>query len=130
MSDVTEFVRASVAAWDTADWETLETMWDPEGTIVAPPAWPEGGERHGWAQIRDQFERLKADWNEDHLELVELAEVRPGTVFACNRWTVTGAASGVPLEVLIWMVATIREGKFVRIEYFQEEAAARAAAEG
>ena len=130
MAEPEDVVRASIRAFDDADWEALEALWDPDGVIVAPHAWPEGEERSGWPEICAQFQRIKADWAEDHMIVEELGEVRPGVLLTRLRWTVTGAASGVPLEVLLWMVATVRDGRYVRAEYFQEEEPARAVAEG
>ena len=130
MSEAVEVVCESVRIWGDADCEALEALWYPEAEIVAPAAWPEGGTRVGWPAIRAQFERLKADWKEDRIAVEEAEEVRPGLVFFRVRWTVTGAASGVPLDVSIWGIATVRDGRLARTEYFQDEAAARAALEG
>lgn len=128
MSGTEDALRDSIRAFNEADWDGLAALWDPEGTVVAPTAWPEGGTVEGWPAIRAQFERLKADWEEDHIVVEGVEEARPEVVLAQLRWTVTGAASGVSLEVPMWMVATIRDGRCVHAEFFQEEQPARAAA--
>ena len=128
MSEAEELARASLRAFEESDWEALKDHWAPDGVAVGPPDWPESGELVGWEAIRDQFERLKSDWAEYHIEVEHLEEPRPGTVFVRVRWTVTGATSGIPFDVPMWMAATIRDGKIVRAEFFQEEAPARAAA--
>ena len=128
MSEATDLVHASLEAFNESDWETIRRLWHPDGVAVGPPAWPESGELVGWQAIRDQFERLKSEWSEDHVTPEELEEPRPGTVFARLRWTVKGASSGVAFDVPMWAAATIRDGKVQRAEFFQEEAPARKAA--
>ncbi len=128
MSEATDVVLAQLKSYEKNDWATLERHFAPDAVVVGPPDWPETGERIGWAEIREQFERLKSDWSEEQIEAEELIEPRPGVVFARLRWTVTGAASGIPFAVPMWMVATIRDGKVVRAEYFQQETQARAVA--
>lgn len=76
MSEAVEVVRESVRIWGDSDWEALEALWHPDASIVAPAAWPEGGSRTGWPAIRDQFERLKADWEEDHIAVEETEDGR------------------------------------------------------
>ena len=129
MSETEKLVRESLTAFEQSDWDAIRDQWAPDGVAVGPPDWPETGELVGWEAIRDQFERLKSDWAEDHIEVEQLEEPRPGIVFVRIRWVVTGAGSGIPLDVPMWMVATIRDGKIVRAEFFQQEQPALAALE-
>lgn len=123
-------IAASVRAFNESDWDALERLWEPDGTMVGPPAWPEPGDIVGWPAIRDQFHRLKADWSEDWITVEEVEQATPGTFLVRMRWTVTGAASRLPFDVPMWMVARIRDGRYFRADYFQEEAPARLLAEG
>ena len=122
-------IEASIQAFNDENWDALERLWEPDGMMVGPPAWPESGDIVGWPAIRAQFQRLKADWREDHIRIEEMEEAAPGTFLVRMRWTVTGAASELPFDVPMWMVARIRDGRYFRADYFQEEQPARAAAE-
>jgi len=101
-------LRRSIEAWNASDWETLESLWDPAGAIVAPEGWPEYGVFEGWPAIREQLKRVKDSWTEEH---VEVLSVRPAgeRLLAEVRWIVRGEASGAPLEVVMWMLATVGE---------------------
>jgi ketosteroid isomerase-like protein len=130
VSQAEELVADSIRAFNDADWETLERLWSPDGVVVAPAAWPEGGTFEGWPAIRAQFERVKADLSEDTITPLTIEEARPGTVVTAFRWAGAGAASGLAFDVPMWMVTTFRDELAVRSEYFQDEDAARAAAGG
>jgi ketosteroid isomerase-like protein len=122
-------VRASFEAFNRGDWEALGALWDPGGTVVAPAEWPEGGNREGWAEVRAQFERLKADWGEDHITGERVEPVADDIWLARFRWSGKGAGSGLEFDVQMWMLATIPGGeRYTRAEYFMEEEAALAAA--
>jgi ketosteroid isomerase-like protein len=118
--------RRSIEAWNANDWETLESLWSPDGSIVAPEGWPEPGTRVGWAAIREQFERIKESWIEERAEVLAIRPVGD-RLFADIRWIVRGEASGAPLEVNMWMLCDFEDGRFSAIEYFLDRDAARTA---
>jgi ketosteroid isomerase-like protein len=121
--------RRSVEAWNADDWEKLESLWNPNGHIVAPEGWPEPGRRDGWNAIRKQFDRIKESWTEEHAEILDIRSAGD-LLFASLRWVVRGEASGAPLEVHMWMLCAFQDGMFTSIEYFLDRDAAMAAAEG
>jgi ketosteroid isomerase-like protein len=121
-------LRRSIEAWNENDWGALESMWNPDGHIVAPEGWPEPGQRKGWAAIREQFERIKDSWTEERVEVLAIREV-PRGLLADLRWSVKGDASGAPLDVDMWMLCEFEGGRFSSIEYFLDREAAMAAAE-
>jgi ketosteroid isomerase-like protein len=123
-----EIVERSIDAFDRGDWELLEALWDPDGKIVGPEGWPESGTISGWPAILAQFKRLKDSWAEDRIEVVGHT-VEGNRVLSRMRWSVRGEASGLPVEQEIWMVADIKDDRFVRAQYFTEEESARAALE-
>jgi ketosteroid isomerase-like protein len=124
-ADAESVVRRSIEAWNRGDWAALEALWDPDGEILAPPGWPESGAFRGWPAIRRQFERLKESWGDEHIELASMTTVR-GTALAHVRWRGHGGASGLELDLEVWMLNTVRDGKLVRVEYHLSEDAARA----
>jgi ketosteroid isomerase-like protein len=123
-----ELVRRSVDAWNSSDWEEgLGSIWDPEGEIVAPEGWPEGGEQRGWPALLDQWRRIRESWTEDHLELRSV-KAYGDRLLAEGLWTMRGEASGVPLEVEVWLLYDFRGDRISRIEYFLDREAALEAA--
>jgi hypothetical protein len=119
--------RRSIEAWNQNDWETLESLWKPDGHIIAPEGWPEPGKREGWIEIREQFDRIKDSWMEEHVEVLAMRPIGE-RLLADIRWIVRGEASGAPLEVDMWMLCDFEGGRFSAIEYFLDRDAARAAA--
>jgi ketosteroid isomerase-like protein len=122
-------LRRSVEAWNADDWELLESLWNPDGHILAPEGWPEAGRRDGWVAIREQFERIKDSWMEERVEVLAVRSVGE-RLLADIRWRVRGEASGAPLEVPMWMLCEFEEGRFLSIEYFLDHGDALATAEG
>jgi ketosteroid isomerase-like protein len=121
-------VRRSIEAWNRDDWDALEAVWHVDGDIVAPPGWPESGVFRGWSAIRSQFERLKAAWSDEHIELVAL-ETIGDHVLADVRWHGRGE-SGLDFDLEVWMLNSVRGGRLVRVTYHFDEGAARASAAG
>jgi len=119
-------VSAAWEAWNANDWEALEGFWDPGGEVIAPEGWPEAGAHQGWGSIRRQFERLKSSWENERVKGVEIEPVGD-QLLVHGLWITQGQASGVSLETEFWMLCRIREGRFVRAEYFFERDAAEAA---
>src|SRR5215216_3593069 len=115
--------------WNASDWDALEALWNPDGEIVSPEGWPEPGTFSGWPAMREQFERIKDSWAQDHVEVLSQQFIGD-RLLSDIRWTVRGEASGAPLEVEMWMVSAFRDRKFSKIEYFLDRDAAVAAAEG
>jgi ketosteroid isomerase-like protein len=122
-----EVFRRSIEAWNASDWETLESLWNPDGEIESPEGWPETGTFHGWPAIREQLERVKGSWAEEHVEAVAVKEV-PAGLLADLHWTMRGDASGAALEVEMWMLSEFRNGLFARATYFLDREAAETAA--
>jgi ketosteroid isomerase-like protein len=120
--------RRSVEAWNQNDWRTLESLWNPDGYIIAPEGWPEPGKREGWIEIREQFDRIKDSWVEDRVKVLAVRSFGE-RLLADIRWVVKGEASGAPLEVAMWMLCDFEGGRFSAIEYFLDRDAAHAAAE-
>jgi ketosteroid isomerase-like protein len=125
-----ELVVRAFDAFNDSDWETLESLWDPDGEIVAPASWPEPGPRRGWPAIRAQFELLKGSWSEDTVFIDRLEEPRDGVVLGAFRWRGRGAGSGADVDLQMWIVGEIRDGRLHRCRYFLDGGDAAAVAEG
>jgi ketosteroid isomerase-like protein len=129
MSEVERIIRETRDAWNSNDWSRFDELWAEDAEIVPPPIWPESGTFQGRKAVRAEFERLKESWAVDRLELLSL-ESRAGHGLACVRWVGSGQASGFPLDLTVWFVAEVRDGRNQRVEYYIDEEDARTAFEG
>ena len=123
-----EHVRRGWEAYERGDLSAaLETLSPDLVTYVAPPI-PVAGTYHG----PEGLLQLTLDWAEGFDELVATAEEyidAPGEkVITRVRHRASGAESGVPVETDIWYVWTVREGKTVRADVFNDKREALEAA--
>jgi uncharacterized protein len=114
-----EFVRRGWEAYERGDLSTALATLSPDLiTYVAPPI-PVAGTYHG----PEGLLQLTLDWAEGFDELVVTAEeyIDAGDqVVVRVRHRASGAESGVPVETDIWYVFTIRAGKTVRADVFND----------
>jgi ketosteroid isomerase-like protein len=123
-----ELVRRRFAAALEDDWDTaLEDLGhDVEiHDFDIPDA---GGIYRGHEGYRAWVRRWMDGWESARMEEPEFRAVGDDRVIALFRMVVTGAHSGMELERDDAVVYTIRAGKIVRVEYFndQDEAVRRA----
>ena len=96
--------------------------------VAVPPA-----ERHeaetGTSRntLRRQFERTKAPWEEERVEVDEIRDLGD-RVLAVYRWIARGRGSHVEVEHPVATLNTLRGGRIVRIEYFLDRSKALEAA--
>jgi ketosteroid isomerase-like protein len=125
-SDNVRAVRRLVGAWNADDWSVGEALSDPNLVVYPPQGWPEGAELRGWPAAVRQYERLKDAWTQDRLEITGL-EDGDDKVLLSVHWTGKGEASGLDLDLPIWVVYEFRDGLNTRVDFFLDEVDARAA---
>ena len=113
-----DFVRRAGEAYERGDLSAvLETMSPGLVTYVAPP-FPVAGTYHG----PEGFLRLTLDWAEGFDELYvapeEYIDAGGDKVITRVRHRARGAESGVPVETDIWYAWTIRQGRSIRVDIF------------
>ncbi len=122
-----DFVRRGWEAYERGDLSAaLETFSPDLVTYVAPPI-PLAGTYHG----PEGLLQLTLDWAEGFDELIATAEehIDAGDqVVTRVRHRASGAESGVPVETAVWYVWTVREGKTVRADIFNDRGDALKAA--
>ena len=123
-----ELVRRAADAYESGDLSAVLESFSPDlVTYVAPPI-PVAGTYHG----PEGFLQLTLDWAEGFDELVATAEEHidagDDQVVTRVRHRASGAESGVPVETDIWYVWTIRDGKTVRADIFNDKGEALEAA--
>lgn len=93
-------------------------FWHPDAEYQAAREDPDSATHRGIDAIRKQFERWIDAYPDLRVEPLE-AKGNGDRVFLWVRFTGHGAASGIPLEMDLAHVYTLREGKAVRCaEYF------------
>ena len=122
-----DHVRRGWEAYERGDLSAaLETLSPDLVTHVAPPI-PVAGTYDG----PEGLLQLTLDWAEGFDELVATAEehIDAGDqVVTRVRHRASGVESGVPVETDIWYVWTIRDGKTVRADIFNDRREALEAA--
>jgi len=122
-----DLVRRAWEAYEGGDLSAaIETMSPELVTYVAQPL-PVAGTYHG----PEGFLQLTLDWAEGFDELVVTAEehIDAGDqVVTRVRHQSRGAESGVPVETNAWYVWTVRGGKTVRADIFNDRGEALEAA--
>lgn len=118
-------MRAGIDAWNRGDRDSLQRQWVEEPVITAPEGWPESGEFRGRDAVLNQFERLKAAWSDDRVELNSI-ESRGDKVLIQARWLGHGESSGLEFDMEVWNVYTLVGDRISHISFNLEEAPARA----
>jgi ketosteroid isomerase-like protein len=123
-----EVVRRAYEVFDT-DLDALLRLCDEKIDWVSPADAIEPGVRHGHEGVRKQYASTAAAFDQPVHELLAALEEAPGDrVLAHVAFRATGRGSGMRLDKPEWHVWTVREGKAVRFEWFNQEEPARAAA--
>jgi ketosteroid isomerase-like protein len=121
-----ELARRAEEALLRRDRDAWFAIHDEDFEIVPIRDWPEGGVRGreaGWdfhMRILDSFEWVPVE--------VERVDAGADKVLVHLRYDARGAGSGAEVELDQWYVATVRDGKFFRLEWFTDGVEARKAA--
>jgi ketosteroid isomerase-like protein len=117
-----EFVRAAYAAFNAGDRLPSTEWWHEDGEFVAAREDPDSATHSGLDAVVAQYRR----WIEAYPDLrVEPLDVRVGPndhVFLWVRFAGQGAGSGLPIDMELAHVVTLRDGRIARIEeYFDRD---------
>jgi ketosteroid isomerase-like protein len=117
-----EVLRAFFAAWNAGDMDALRDLQDPTVTMHAPDGWPEPGPEVGREAVMRQFERLRTAWDEDWTE--PIGDFIDAGDRALVRFLWHTAGEGPRSDTEFTHVASVRDGRIVRNEYFWDHAEA------
>lgn len=110
-------VRRAYDAWNRNDWDALEAIYDPGVRAIAPEGFMESTRVSGWPDLRQRYRDLKAAWEEESIEVEEIA-AEGGMVAARVRWEGVGRASGAPISLQVTNLVEIVDSRITRLEYF------------
>jgi uncharacterized protein len=120
-------VRAMYAAYARGDFATGLSYLDPSIEFSQPEDEPGGGTYHGHEGVIQAFTKWTGAWDGYHVEVEELSDLG-ADVLARTRHFGRGKDSGVEVEMEIFQLWTLHDGKVVRARMYYNEADARAAA--
>jgi ketosteroid isomerase-like protein len=116
-----EVVRKAFEAWNSGDMDALADLYDSDAIMRAPENWPEPGPFVGREAIMRQFEQVRETWDIDELTPHEFIDAGD-RVLVPYAWRAVGHGPDLAVE---WAVLyTLRNGKVVFLEYFQDHAEA------
>jgi ketosteroid isomerase-like protein len=122
-----DMVRRAYEVFDT-DLEALLAFCDEQIDWVSPADAIEPGVRHGHEGVRAQYASTDSAFTEPLHEAREFKQGSHGRVLVPVTFTAKGRGSGMELVKPEWHVWTVRDGKAVRFEWFNEPAPALGAA--
>jgi ketosteroid isomerase-like protein len=116
-----ERLLAAYARFNSGDKEPSLDNWHEDAEYVASSDDPDSDIHRGIEAIREQFAR----WVEAYPDLrVEPLEVKSNgdMIFVWVRFIGHGAASGLPIDMELAHVCTVRDGKTIRlVEYTDQQ---------
>jgi uncharacterized protein len=122
-----DFVVGGYARHNAGERRPELWFWHPDAEYHVASEDPDSDVRRGIDEIRQQF----ASWHEAYPDLrVEILDARPkgDQVFLWVRFVGHGATSGVPIDMELAHLYTMRDGKAAKlVEYMDRDEALEAA---
>jgi ketosteroid isomerase-like protein len=124
--DNVELVRQAEEAVLRGDRNAWLAIHDEDFELVPIREWPEGavrGREAAWElsmRFIDSFEVVPSE--------VERVDAGADKVLVHPRYDLRGAGSGAEVEHDYWLVATVRQGRILRVQWFTDGVEAREAA--
>jgi ketosteroid isomerase-like protein len=110
-------VRRFYALWDSADFDPMVELLDPEVVASAPEGWPESGPWKGRDEVLAQVRAVRANFG-DQTFVVKEIRARGDRVVTRHRVLARGARSGLNTEVENSGAFRVRAGKIVEARFF------------
>jgi ketosteroid isomerase-like protein len=115
--DNVELAYAMADAFRRGDWDAVAAGIDPNVLVRTDPRWPEQ-HIYGREATIDFYRGLREAGGPD-LRIEEILDLGD-RVLLRECWGVRGQQSGVEGEQHYTVIATVREGRFVLVEFFLE----------
>jgi uncharacterized protein len=122
-----DFVRHGYARFNAGERTAELWFWQPDAEYHALRDDPDAAVHRGIDAIRKQFAAWVEAYPDLRLEILE-AEGKGDHVFLWVRFVGHGAASGIPLEMELAHVYTLRDGKAARVVEYGDRSEGREAA--
>jgi ketosteroid isomerase-like protein len=124
-----EIIRRGWNSWLRGDMDALVSEWDPD--VVWDTShfrdWPESNYR-GVGGIRRFLTEWLEVWGDYEIDVEEVLAAPDGRVVSLFTHHGKGRQSGVPMDLEMAQIATLRNGKVVRLENYDDRREALEAA--
>jgi len=123
-----EFIRRGYARFNQAEREPVDEQelasldfWHPDGVYVNSASDPDPATHRGIDAVRRQIGQWVEAYPDLQVEPLEI-QINGNRAFVWVRFSGHGAESGVPMTMEMAHIATVEDGKFRRIEEYQQRA--------
>jgi ketosteroid isomerase-like protein len=117
-----EVVRTFLKVWNARDMEGVRELYDPDAVMEVAPDWPEPGPFVGRDAVMQQLNQARAAFSTDSVEFLSDLVALGDRVIVRIGWHGFGRGPQSDME---WTnVFTIRDGRFVNVQYFWDHAEA------
>ncbi len=124
-----EIVQQGWDAWLRGDLPGLFTSFDPDAVwdMSHFHDWPESA-YHGIEGIERFLTEWVEVWSDLELEVEDVIAAPDGSVVTLLRQRGRGRDSGIPMEMTMAQIATLRDGKVTRLDNYEDRGEALRAA--
>jgi ketosteroid isomerase-like protein len=112
-----EMLRQAFEAFARRDQTGWYELADPSLEVIPVGDWPEG-EIRGREAAWDFFVATEEPWEPGSYEIVKAIDSDDKVVTHLQRY-MRGKSSGVEVQYDYWLIAVIRNGKALRLEWFE-----------
>ena len=125
-----DLVRAWIKACNTDEREAVTALCDPSFEMTESSALPGAASTAGMDQLRSYFDGWRRNWSEWDWQEEEMLDLPPDKVLLSANLRLKGLRSGIWVEHRWVYLFTVRDGKLLRQDGFDDKAQALEAASG
>jgi hypothetical protein len=118
-----EFVLEGYARYNAGERKPALSSWHPDGEYHASSADPDSAVHRGIDAITRQYERWEEAYPDLRVEPLE-AKGKGEKVFVWVQFIGHGASSGLPIDMELAHVYTLRDGRIARLVEYMDRAEA------
>ena len=126
--DNVERMRRGLDAFNRRDKAAFLAASDPDLEDIPPRDWPESEPTRGREAVWELYAGNTYMWPGARFEYGEMIDGPNGKIAARMLADLQGRASGAGVRWDLWQVATYRDGRLLRLEWFTDRAEALEAA--
>jgi ketosteroid isomerase-like protein len=116
-----ETLQRTLDAFNRRDKASWLNACDPDAENFPPSEWPESRPLRGAEALWDFFVQAQEQWAGGSFEWGEVVDAGANKVVANQQGHLLGKTSGAAVDWSYWVVLTLRDGKFVRFEWFRDK---------
>jgi ketosteroid isomerase-like protein len=118
-----EIMRRAREAWLRGDMDALVSLWDPEVVFDLQhfQNWPESS-YHGVEGVRGFLTEWLEMWGDYEIHVDEILSAPDGRVVSLYTQRAKGGQSGIPMVLVMAQIVTLRNGKIIRFDSYDDQA--------